>query len=32
MTNDAANFTCVEPPGVDRDFHDDDEGRGDDRK
>jgi feruloyl esterase len=33
MTNDATNFACVDPqfkPGGDHDFHDDDDGRGDD--
>ena len=28
MTNDAANFACIDPPGVDHDFHDDDDDRG----
>jgi feruloyl esterase len=34
MTNDAANFACVDPqfrPGGDHDYFDDDDGRGDDR-
>lgn len=34
MTNDAANFACIDPqfrPGGDHDFDDDDDGRGDDR-
>jgi feruloyl esterase len=34
MTNDAGNFACVDPGfsrGGDHDFHDDDDGRGDDR-
>ncbi|WP_426609168.1 tannase/feruloyl esterase family alpha/beta hydrolase [Bradyrhizobium sp. McL0616] len=34
LTGDAANFACVDPqfrPGGDHDFHDDDDGHGDDR-
>ncbi len=34
MTNDAGNFACVDPQfraGSEHDFHDDDDGRGDDR-